>query len=68
MTNKPTQVVQYPDPDGMPAYALTHWGAVRGKPFDKNDLLLTSPNGTMFKLVVTDKGELIAKEVENGEE
>ncbi|QIL49850.1 lysozyme [Weissella coleopterorum] len=56
-----TPIVQYPDPDGNPSYALTHWNAVKGKPFtSKNELLLTSPNGTKFTLAVTDSGELKA--------
>ncbi|UYY89802.1 GH25 family lysozyme [Weissella confusa] len=58
-----TPIVQYADPDGNKAYAYTHWQAIAGKP-DLSTVVLTSPNGTKYQLVVDDKGTLTTKVVE----
>lgn len=60
---KSTPIVQYADPDGNKAYAYTHWQAIAGKP-DLSTVVLTSPNGTKYQLVVDDKGTLTTKVVE----
>lgn len=57
-----TPIVQYADPDGNKAYAYTHWQAIAGKP-DLSTVVLTSPNGTKYQLVVDDKGTLTTKVV-----
>ena len=62
-TPKITPIVQYADPDGNKAYAYTHWQAIAGKP-DLSTVVLTSPNGTKYQLVVDDKGTLTTKVVE----
>lgn len=71
MTNEKTTtpIVQVPDSSGNRAYALAHWQGVDGKPFtDKDELLMTSPNGTKFKLTVDDDGNLkTEKEETNGD-
>lgn len=59
---KSTPIVQYADPDGNKAYAYTHWQAIAGKP-DLSTVVLTSPNGTKYQLVVDDKGTLTTKVV-----
>ena len=59
---KSTPIVQYADPDGNKAYAYTHWQAIVGKP-DLSKVVLTSPNGTKYQLVVDDKGTLTTKVV-----
>lgn len=59
---KSTLIVQYADPDGNKAYAYTHWQAIEGKP-DLSKVVLTSPNGTKYQLVVDDKGALTTKVV-----
>lgn len=59
---KSTPIVQYADPDGNKAYAYTHWQAIVGKP-DLSTVVLTSPNGTKYQLVVDDKGTLTTKVV-----
>lgn len=59
---KSTPIVQYADPDGNKAYAYTHWQAIAGKP-DLSTVVLTSPNGTKYQLVVDDKGTLTTKAV-----
>lgn len=61
-TPKSTPIVQYADPDGNKAYAYTHWQAIAGKP-DLSTVVLTSPNGTKYQLVVDDKGALTTKVV-----
>ncbi|WP_270319186.1 GH25 family lysozyme [Weissella confusa] len=61
-TPKSTPIVQYADPDGNKAYAYTHWQAIAGKP-DLSTVVLTSPNGTKYQLVVDDKGTLTTKVV-----
>lgn len=61
-TPKSTPIVQYADPDGNKAYAYTHWQAIEGKP-DLSTVVLTSPNGTKYQLVVDDKGALTTKAV-----
>lgn len=57
-----TPIVQYADPDGNKAYAYTHWQAIAGKP-DLSTVVLTSPDGTKYQLVVDDKGTLTTKVV-----
>lgn len=59
---KSTPIVQYADPDGNKAYAYTHWQAIAGKP-NLSTVVLTSPNGTKYQLVVDDKGTLTTKVV-----
>ena len=61
-TPKSTPIVQYAEPDGNKAYAYTHWQAIAGKP-DLSTVVLTSPNGTKYQLVVDDKGTLTTKVV-----
>ncbi len=61
-TPKSTPSVQYADPDGNKAYAYTHWQAIAGKP-DLSTVVLTSPDGTKYQLVVDDKGTLTTKVV-----
>lgn len=53
--SKSTPIVQYSDPDGNKAYAYTHWQAIVGKP-DLSTVVLTSPNGTKYQLVVMIRG------------
>ncbi|MBJ7681049.1 GH25 family lysozyme [Weissella confusa] len=59
---KITPIVQYADPDGNKAYAYTHWQAIVGKP-DLSTVVLTSPNGTKYQLMVDDTGVLTTKVV-----
>ncbi|WEY48269.1 GH25 family lysozyme [Weissella confusa] len=59
---KSTPIVQYADPDGNKAYAYTHWQAIEGKP-DLSTVVLTSPNGTKYQLMVDDTGVLTTKVV-----
>lgn len=59
---KSTPIVQYADPDGNKAYAYTHWQAIAGKP-DLSKVVLTSPNGTKYQLMVDDTGVLTTKVV-----
>lgn len=61
-TPKITPIVQYADPDGNKAYAYTHWQAIVGKP-DLSIVVLTSPNGTKYQLMVDDTGVLTTKVV-----
>ena len=61
-TPKSTPIVQYADPDGNKAYAYTHWQAIAGKP-DLSTVVLTSPNGTKYQLMVDDTGVLTTKVV-----
>ena len=61
-TPKITPIVQYADPDGNKAYAYTHWQAIVGKP-DLSTVVLTSPNGTKYQLMVDDTGVLTTKVV-----
>ncbi|TYC50716.1 hypothetical protein ESZ50_01905 [Weissella muntiaci] len=52
-------IVQVPDNDGNPAYALSHWKGINGKPFDENDtLIILSPDGNKWALAIDNKGVL----------
>lgn len=53
-----TSIVQIADSNNNPAYAYTHWKAIAGKPEIADPLKVTSPNGTVYKIIVDDDGKL----------
>ncbi|GAK30225.1 bacteriophage lysin [Weissella oryzae SG25] len=59
-----TPIVQVPDPSGNPSFVLTHWQAVNAKPFDDdNNLILVSPDGVKWRLMIDNKGTLKGEKI-----
>lgn len=67
---KMLNVIQQSDDKGNKAYTLTTWDkGIKYKPFtEKDELLMTSPNGTKFKLMVDDDGNLKAEKEETNDD
>jgi hypothetical protein len=60
-----TNIAQLKDADGNPFYPKTHVSAVEGYQ-NIQDAILTSPNGSQYKIKVNDDGTLTTEQVITG--